>query len=68
MSKYNFNTRITYYQKARFFRKSGTDEFAYCIEPFQFFEENEPYQSTSNPNLTQEKIERISKIANYGYG
>ena len=68
MSKYNYTTRITYYQKARFFRKTGTDEFAYCIEPFQFFEENESYQSTSNPNLTQEKLDRISKIAYYGYG
>lgn len=68
MSKYNFTTKITYYQKARFFRKTDTDEFAYCIEPFQFFEGNEYYQSTDNPNLTQEKIDRISKIAYYGYG
>ena len=37
MSKYNFTTKTTYYQKARFFRKNGTNEFAYCIEPFSFF-------------------------------
>ncbi len=68
MSKYNFNTRITYYQKARFFRKRETNEFAYCIEPFQFFHENETYQSTVNPNLSSDQLDRISKIAYYGYG
>ena len=25
MSKYNFTTKTTYYQKARFFRKNGTN-------------------------------------------
>lgn len=69
MSKYNFTTKTTYYQKARFFRKNGTNEFAYCIEPFSFFTDNEPYESTLTPNnLNQSQIDRISKIAHFGYG
>ena len=68
MSKYNTQTRVTYYQKARFFRKTGTEEFAYCIEPFKFFQEGEAYISTENPNLTETQLDRISKIAYYGYG
>lgn len=69
MSKYNYTTKTTYFQKARFFRKSGTNEFAYCIEPFSFFQENSSYESTINPyNLTQNQIDRISKIAHFGYG
>ena len=69
MNKYNFNTKTTYYQKARFFRKTGTNEYAYCIEPFSFFQENTVYEETMTPyNLSKEKIEKISKIAYYGYG
>lgn len=69
MSKYNFTTKTTYFQKARFFRKSGTNEFAYCIEPFSFFQDNSSYESTLTPyNLTQSQIDRISKIAHFGYG
>ena len=69
MNKYDYNTHITYFQKARFFRKTNTNEFAYCIEPFKIFNENSSYESTLNPNsLTNEQIDRISKIAHFGYG
>ena len=69
MSKYNFTTKTTYYQKARFFRKNGTNEFAYCIEPFSFFNESQTYESTLTPNnLSQSQIDKISKIAHFGYG
>lgn len=69
MNKYDYNTGITYYQKARFFRHTGTNEFAYCIEPFAMFNENSSYESTSKPyNLTESQIDRISKIAHFGYG
>ena len=69
MTKYNFNTRETRYQKARFFRKADTDEFAYCVEPFAFFQENQSYVETNHPyNLSEDKINRITKIAYYGYG
>lgn len=68
MNKYDYNTHITYFQKARFFRKTNTNEFAYCIEPFKIFNENSNYESTNNPNLSNNQIDRISKIAHFGYG
>lgn len=69
MNKYDYNTHITYYQKARFFRQTNTNEFAYCIEPFAMFNENYRYNSTTNPyNLSESQIDRISKIAHFGYG
>ena len=68
MNKYQSSTKTTYYQKARFFRKTNTNEFAYCIEPFNFFNESSSYESTITPNnLTQAQIDRISKIAHFGY-
>lgn len=69
MNKYQYSTKTIFYQKARFFRKSGTNEAAYCIEPFAFFNQNIQYESTLNPyNLDQSQKDRISKIAYYGYG
>lgn len=62
-------SNVIYYQTARFFRKGGTGEFAYCIEPFQFFDGSKTYEPTINPsNLTNEQKERISMIAHFGYG
>lgn len=69
MNKYDYNSQMIYYQKARFFRKINTNEFAYCIEPFAMFNENFSYNSTLNPhNLSSSQIDRISKIAHFGYG
>ena len=69
MNKYNPDTRTIYYQKARFFRKINTNEFAYCIEPFNFFNETSTYESTINPNnLSSSQIDRITKVAHFGYG
>ena len=69
MNKKNPYDNLTYYQTARFFRKQGTNEFAYCIEPFNFFNENGSYQTTITPsNLTNEQKEKIKKIAHFGYG
>lgn len=69
MNKYQYSTHTIYYQKARFFRKVGTDEAAYCIEPFRFFNEESSYQSTIQPDsLTKEQIDAMTKIAYYGYG
>lgn len=36
MNKQKANSSTIYYQKARFFRQSGTNRFAYCIDPFVF--------------------------------
>ena len=69
MKKYNPYNKITYYQTARFFRKTNTNEFAYCIEPFAFFNHLDTYTSTLNPNnLSTSQIDKISKIAHFGYG
>lgn len=69
MNKYDYNSQMIYYQKARFFRKTNTNEFAYCIEPFAMFNENSSYNSTLNPhNLSSSQIDKISKIAHFGYG
>ncbi len=68
MDRYNTNTRLTYYQQARFFRKTDTNEAAYCLEPFIDFQDGEIYESSENLNLTPEKLDRISKLAYYGYG
>ena len=69
MNKYDYSNNYIYYQKARFFRKTGTNEFAYCIEPFRFFNSSSSYQSTTTPrDLTNSQIDRISKIAYFGYG
>ena len=69
MSKYQYSTKKIYYQKARFFREAGTNKPAYCIEPFSFFNESERYESIINPTyLTQSQIDRIKKIAHFGYG
>ncbi len=67
-SKYMYSNNTIYYQTARFFRKSDTHMFAYCIEPFTFFNEGSTYESTITPNnLTNEQKDRISKIAHFGF-
>ncbi len=69
MNKYDYNTHITYYQKARFFKQTNTNEFAYCIEPFTLFNEYSSYNSIDTPyNLNESQIDKISKIAHFGYG
>lgn len=58
-----------YYQTARFFRQTGTNYFAYCIEPFEMFNENSTYAPTITPsNLNEYQKQRISLIAYFGYG
>ena len=68
LKRHNFNTGLTYYQQARFYRNAENNEYVYCIEPFLGIVENEPYTETINPShLSKEKIKRISNIAYYGY-
>ena len=69
MNKRAQGSNTIYYQKARFFRQTGTNKTAYCIEPFNFFNENSTYTSTINPaNLSAYQKNRISMIAHFGYG
>lgn len=69
MSKYNKSNQTIYFQKARFFRRSDTNQFAYCIEPLTFFTDSQAYyEPTITPrNLSAEQIKRISQIAHFGY-
>ena len=69
MNKYQYSTKTIYYQKARFFRKEGSNEFAYCIEPFAFFKDTSIYDSTFSPaGLSADQLKRISLLAHFGYG
>lgn len=69
MNKYDPSSQTTYYQKARFFRQNGTNNHAYCIEPFSYFYDYGTYNSTfdiSNLSATQKR--NISALAHFGYG
>lgn len=69
MNKRKEGSNTTFYQKARFFRQTGTNHYAYCIEPFSFFQSDSSYESTVNPSmLSTAQKERISLIAHFGYG
>ncbi len=69
MNKQKANSSTIYYQKARFFRQTGTNHFAYCIDPFVFFKDGSNYEEVITPNnLTESQKEEISLIAYFGYG
>lgn len=68
MSRYSYSSKTLLYQLARTFRSTSSGELAYCIEPFMFFNEGSTYQETITPrNLSTSQIERIKKIAYFGY-
>lgn len=69
MNKKNPTDGLTYYNQARFFRETNTNNIAYCIEPFIFFNGGEKYEGTENPaNYTQDQITNMTLISHYGYG
>ncbi len=69
MSRVDYVGNIRYYQQARVNRQSGTDEFAYCIEPYTSIRNGYLYESTENPTyLSSSQIDRIAKLAYFGYG
>ena len=69
LSKYLYSNNTIYYQKARVFRESNTNEIAYCIEPFRFFNDYSEYNSSTNiNNISPEKLDTIKRLAYYGYG
>ncbi|MBP5678795.1 MAG: Cys-Gln thioester bond-forming surface protein [Bacilli bacterium] len=68
MNKYEYATNTIYYQRARLFRNSQTKEIAYCMEPLRFFQEGSIYTRTNAPStLSEEKLNRIKKIAYFGW-
>ena len=69
MNKKNPNNGLTYYNQARFFREKSTNNIAYCIEPFIFFDKNQNYNVTNTPiNYSKEQITEMTLIAHFGYG
>lgn len=63
------NNQRLIYQSARFIRRSGDGQVAYCIEPFSFIESNQDYQQIIYPeNISQVIWDRVNLIAYYGYG
>lgn len=69
MNKVTPDKKTIYFQKARFFRESGSNNFAYCIQPFSFFEANSNYESTTAPTFIDEQTkEKITLISHFGYG
>ena len=68
MNKVTPDGKTIYYQKARFFRDSIKNQPAYCIEPFEMFNDQSIYESTITPeDLTSEQIKRMKQLAYLGY-
>lgn len=58
-----------YFQRARFFRQSGTNGAAYCIQPFVMFVEGGTYSPVFQPDyLTDNQRQRIALLSSLGYG
>lgn len=61
--------KTIYYQRARTFRQNYSDNLAYCIEPFNMFNESGAYNPISHPrNLTDQQRKRIQYLTFLGYG
>ena len=67
MMAYNPNTKIGIYQVARFIREQNTNKIAYCIDPYDWFYDTSTY-NRETPNMNAILLDRIEKIAHYGYG
>lgn len=64
-----YSNHAIYYNQARVYRHQSTNEFVYCLQPFEGLDEYASYESFIKPdNLTEEQIERITKLAYFGYG
>ncbi len=67
INRYESSSKTIYYQKARFFRETGTKDFAYCVEPKTKFNEDSSY-SPSELNLSGSQVKKLKEIAHFGYG
>ena len=68
MNKYEYSTNTIYYQKARMFKNTQTNQIAYCIEPLTFFKDGSVYEETTTPrNIMPKQLDKIQKIAYFGY-
>lgn len=66
------NGVIEEFKVAYGFTENGTNNRAYCIEPFIFLDEEEIYSEsdpyTTNYGYTREQMDRINDLAYFGYG
>lgn len=80
-SEYIYNTYLkivnkdnsTFYQQARFIRRSSDNAFVYCVEPQTAIDSNYEYESLYDSysnvlGLTSQQIEKIILYTYYGYG
>ena len=64
-----YSNNAIYYQQARIYRHQSTNEFVYCLQPFEGLDKYATYESYINPDiLSEEQIDRITKLAYFGYG
>lgn len=62
----------TYYLNMQPLINTDSSTLVYCLEPFEFFENNTIYHvlenDFSNYKLSKDQLERIRRITDYGYG
>lgn len=69
LNKYNPIDKLIYYHPARIIRQQGTNNIAYCLEPFTDLNNSNSYQETTTPTTYNEtQTEYLTLIAHFGYG
>ena len=69
LNKYNPSDKLIYYHPARIIRQQGTNNIAYCLEPFTDLNDSNSYHETTAPNAYNEtQTEYLNLIAHFGYG
>lgn len=60
---------VTHYMRAQFLQKSDDKTIAYCLDPFERFNSNDSYTSSSTySKISQANLNKIKLAAYYGYG
>lgn len=60
---------VTYYMRAQFLQKSDDNSYVYCLDPFDRFNANDTYKSsTTYSKLSSSALEKVKLAAYYGYG
>ena len=72
MSVHKMGSSVDEYKEVFSFKERGTNNIAYCIEPFSYLDEELEYNEYgyNDPvfGYTKEQIDRINDIAYFGYG
>lgn len=60
---------VTHYMRARFLQKRDDNTIAYCLDPFNLFNENDTYtKGNAYSKITASNLNKIKLAAYYGYG